>query len=576
MVTVGGTIWDAPARRNAVHEPSLRPREDSQSRDEDCFDSDSLRCGQKPLHIVPQLEPGRGLVLTSTIVLLIFRISYLCLCPLELVPDEAYYWDWSRFPDLSYSSKPQMVAWIIALATLFEPSTEIAIRVPAALLGTVGQWMVYELARRLYGHRAAVWAFTIIATSPGMMALCLLMTIDAPFLLLWTVSIYCLWRMFEFDRTDSRWLLPAIAATGAGLLTKQTTLGVFPLTILFLSLNSIDRCRLKSLPFWIWISGSSLFLIPVVVWNWRHDWITFKHTLNHFNPGSASLVQHLLMFLEFGMTQFGLLSPIIAGFVALTATVLTIRIRSLPKRERFLICFGGLPAFAVALLSAFQRVQPNWAVALHLASVILVSAWYCGHFSLSRKLDSTRQWIPHGVALGAILSMAIALVPFLIPGSSMAGSNLDPTVRLRGWREMCQQASTRIESLKSERELIIIAATARGPVSELAFYLPGQPRVYRWNMGGVVDSQHDIWGGPLDAIGRDALIVMDDEPVIPRQLADAFTSVEELDPIIVSLGPTKRRRYRIWRGIHLNAWPVSRSSASLKAVRLQNSSQQSR
>ena len=34
-------------------------------------------------------------------------------CPLDLAPDEAHYWDWSRHLDWSYYSKGPLVAWLI-------------------------------------------------------------------------------------------------------------------------------------------------------------------------------------------------------------------------------------------------------------------------------------------------------------------------------------------------------------------------------------------------------------------------------------------------------------------------------
>ena len=36
---------------------------------------------------------------------------FLWKCPLDLAPDEAHYWDWSRHLDWSYYSKGPLVAW---------------------------------------------------------------------------------------------------------------------------------------------------------------------------------------------------------------------------------------------------------------------------------------------------------------------------------------------------------------------------------------------------------------------------------------------------------------------------------
>ena len=68
--------------------------------------------------------------------LLIFRLLYVATVPLDLVHDEAYYWDWSRQLDWGYYSKPPMVAWLIALSTWLAGPSTWAVRLPAVVLGT--------------------------------------------------------------------------------------------------------------------------------------------------------------------------------------------------------------------------------------------------------------------------------------------------------------------------------------------------------------------------------------------------------------------------------------------------------
>jgi 4-amino-4-deoxy-L-arabinose transferase-like glycosyltransferase len=523
------------------------------------------------LHIqspIRRLFPGseRGRVVASLLILMAVRVVYLLICPLELVPDEAYYWDWSRQLDWSYYSKPPLIAWLIALTIAVGGDSEFSIRLPAALLGTIGLAAVYELGRRMYNHRTGVWAMVIVAVSPGMTALCLLMTVDAPFLAAWTLAIYCLWQLFRTDEIQTRWLIPAVIVTGAGLLTKQTMFGLIPLTAIFLATSQKDRRKLAAWPFWTWALGSLACLWPVVWWNHSHNWITVSHTREHFGPQSQPLFRHLTLFLEFIATQFGVLSPMVCCSLLVVTAVMIRNFSDLPRRERFLICLGGMPITAVAILSFFQRVQPNWPVALHLTGVILLAAWTSGDLSLSTRLDLWRKWMSAGVALGAVLSLSVAIVPLVIPSTSLAGTKLDPTIRLRGWRELGNQVAHRMQLISGDQELLVVAATSRGPVSELAYYLPGKPRVYRWNSGEVIDSQHDVWGGPKNCAGRDALIITDQGAPLPERLANAFLTLEELDPIVVSLGRDKTRHFRVWRGGSLRAWPERSKSVSTVAM----------
>ena len=511
-------------------------------------------------------ESERCRVAGGLLMLLVVRVVYLITCPMELIPDEAYYWDWSRQLDWSYYSKPPLIAWLIAFATSLGGDSEFSIRLPATVLGTLGLWMVYELGRRMYGPKTAFWALLAVAASPGMTALSMLMTTDAPFLTAWTLSVYCLWRMLETDTPDIRWLFPAIVATGAGLLAKQTALGLFPLAVMFLASGTADRPKLKSVAFWLWLIGSASCLLPVIWWNHSHGWMTVEHTRDHFSLQTISLFRHLTLFLEFVGSQYGILSPVVCGLSLLVTGVLLTRLSSLQRRERFLLCFGGLPLVAVFALSFFQRVQPNWPVALHLTSFILLAAWSCGDASLSPRWDVFRKWLPPGIALGVAMSVAVALVPFVLPGSPLSGTKLDPTGRLRGWKDFATQVADKLALFPHGEEVLVVAVTARAPVSELAYYLPGKPRVYRWNSGEVVDSQHDVWDGPTEGAGRDALIVTDEMSPVPARLATAFMTLEELGPIVVTIGPTRIRRYRAWRGGTLRAWPERFVATSTLAI----------
>src|SRR6516162_4147232 len=53
-----------------------------------------------------------GLILGSAAL----HLAYLAHdCPLDLAPDEAHYWDWSRHLDWSYYSKGPLVAYLIRI-----------------------------------------------------------------------------------------------------------------------------------------------------------------------------------------------------------------------------------------------------------------------------------------------------------------------------------------------------------------------------------------------------------------------------------------------------------------------------
>src|SRR5438067_13939778 len=75
-------------------------------------------------------------------------------CPLDLAPDEAHYWHWSRNPDWSYYSKGPLVAWLIRgscelfgdLSVRLVGTEMLAVRLPAVASHAVLLAGLYVLA----------------------------------------------------------------------------------------------------------------------------------------------------------------------------------------------------------------------------------------------------------------------------------------------------------------------------------------------------------------------------------------------------------------------------------------------
>lgn len=492
-----------------------------------------------------------------------WRTLMQCVTPLELCADEAYYWDWSRQLDWGYYSKPPMIAWIIAAATRVGGSSELAIRFPAVLLSTIGLWPVFRLASSQFDARIGFWTVVAVAATPGMAAMSLLMTIDAPFLCAWAFAVWCAWELLAPEEPEWRWVLPAIASTGLGLLSKQSMLAIFPLTGLWLILQSSERRKLLSPKVWTWWAGSLACLTPVLVWNAQHQWITVQHTGEHFQSKGATWARQVTWFAEFWGSHFGVISPLSCGLMIVLTIGGLLSWTQVDRRVRFLLCLGVVPMLGVTVLSATQRVQPNWPAGFVLTSFILLAAWGCGECSWRPLGAWSRRWFSAAVAVGACLTLGVYLVPLTVPNSTLAGGPMDPTVRLRGWESLSGQVGAELSSLREPDHPLLIAATGRGPVSLLAYYLPGQPRVYRWNPTGIVESQHEVWGGPKeDRRGADALIFTHVGQEVPRELAAAFATVERGTIKESHLGGRRWERLQVWRGSGYRGWPqISQSSA---------------
>jgi dolichol-phosphate mannosyltransferase len=98
---------------------------------------------------------------------------------LDLIPEEAYYWNYSQHLDFGYLDHPPMVAWLIWLGTKFAGDTEFAVRVGAFLIWSIAAFFCYQLTCTIYRKKTvlvvpAFLAFYHFSLRPAFM------TPDAP------------------------------------------------------------------------------------------------------------------------------------------------------------------------------------------------------------------------------------------------------------------------------------------------------------------------------------------------------------------------------------------------------------
>ncbi len=484
--------------------------------------------------------------------LLVLRIAYAAVVPIDLVHDEAYYWDWSRRLDWCYYSKPPMVAWLVAASTqLFGPST-LAVRLPAVLLGTGGLVLVYLLASQLYDARTGFWAVLLSALCPGNAALSLMMTIDAPLLFFWCGGLLFFWNLVEQEpnRHPLVWVILASVSVGCGLLSKQTMVGFLALSAVFLLLSRKDRRLLKSWRYLAFVVGSLSFLLPVIWWNYQHQWITLQHTGGHFQREPATLLRHVAYLSEFIAVQFVVVSPITCALLFIVAACSVRWHHQLARPELFLLTFSLLPLAAVYLLALKQRVEPNWPAPFYVSGIILLAAWLQRSTALGNVFGRRQMWSRRACMTGAGTMLVAYLLPF---GWGLEGSKFDPVVRLRGWRQLGAAVGEEMDKLPDEPSFVWVVG-GRAMASELAFYVPRQPRVFLWDGMPGITSQYDLWGDPQEEDGRHALIVTGPHGP-PPAVSQRFDSVRPLTEVDVPVGHGRSRHCFLWHGARLRKEP---------------------
>ena len=100
--------------------------------------------------------------------LLALRIAAIHFAKIDLVPDEAQYWTWSRELAFGYFSKPPMIAWVIRGISEVCGNSEACVRSASPLLYTLTSIILFFTARVLpqttsLNHQIKAGAATLMA-----------------------------------------------------------------------------------------------------------------------------------------------------------------------------------------------------------------------------------------------------------------------------------------------------------------------------------------------------------------------------------------------------------------------------
>ncbi len=525
-------------------------------------------------------NPYSTVLLISLLSLSLFRIYYITQGTIDLSPDEAHYWEWSRRLDLSYYSKGPMIAYLIAFGTAIFGDNVFGIRIMAVVSSVLSSIFMYLLGRQLFDERTGVASAILMQIIPLYSAFGVLFTIDSPFIFFWMLSLYLFYRAVEQQSSSSAlntsellpfrtsaliyWLLLGISI-GLGLLTKYTMAFFYICGFLFLLASKQYRYLL--LTRWPYISFilSLVVFSPVVVWNADHNWVTLRHT-----AGQAHISEQLSVvssqwsknFLEFLGSQVGIITPVI--FILMIFALFKLKNEAkklqqiakdsennppsppfnkggkvgLTKRYNgdFLFWFS-IPIIVFFMLKSLHgKVQANWALPGYATGFVAVSALFIGRW------ESVKKRVRWTIIVGAVLSLSTTVIAHSLPILKLP-SNLDPSARIRGWKELGKEVSRLSDELSKEGPFFIFSDRYQVS-SELAFYVKNHPVTYCVNLGRRMN-QYDLWPGFNNLIHFNAVFVTIDIAQMPDAFITAFDRCEKKTFTVYTEG-RKLRDYSIF------------------------------
>jgi 4-amino-4-deoxy-L-arabinose transferase-like glycosyltransferase len=285
-----------------------------------------------------------------------------------LMPDEAYYHEWSQRLDWWYFSKGPGIALIMRAGTALFGHTEFGIRFFAPLFGLGTSLLLYWLAKRIYDARVAFWTVIVMSVTPLFNAGSLLMTIDGPSIFFWAASLCTLWLALEKSPAFSWWWAITGLLTGIGFLCKMTNAAFFASAFLLVVMTARYRGDFIERGFWSMLLVFVPFLVPFILWNRERGWPTTTHLAARGGLDAPWWDFDFKAFGEFVVFHFGVYSPLIF-FTMLMALVAT----TAPSFGRWMRAVfrsvAGLPA----------SLRSSWVGWLVLA-LLLLAMWMAGNF----------------------------------------------------------------------------------------------------------------------------------------------------------------------------------------------------
>jgi undecaprenyl-diphosphatase len=461
---------------------------------------------------------------------------------MELSPDEAHYWEWSRRLDWSYYSKGPFVAYLIALSTAVGGATELFVRLPAVALSCATTIVVFRLSKALFGDaRLGLAIAMLLHIVPVFAAGSILMTIDPPLVFCWTLMLWWVYRAV----TEARpiWWYAAGVALACGLLSKYA-MGFLVVSLgLFLATSARYRHWLGRREPYLMLAIGLAGFSPVILWNLQHGAVSLKHVMGQAEIQQGGQVSFSLStFGEFIGSQAVILSPLLFGWMLVAMVVVAWHGWRRGDDRWLLLVWGWAPTFTLMLgLSLRQKVQANWAAPAYVTALIAATAYLAERWRM-RSTPWGRRARVAAVSVACALALVLTVAfhdPTLFTRLGFPPS-ADPLARLKGWRTL----AAAVDALAARMPRAPFLLSDRYQISsELAFYATMQPQTYNINLGRRLN-QYDLWDGLPSLVGRDAIYVQPDNDHLPQALRMAFLTCAEPQAVLIEeMGRELKRFY---------------------------------
>lgn len=368
----------------------------------------------------------------------------------ELFGDEAFYWLEGQHLDWSYAELPGFTAWLSALAEAVFPHHPMCLRLLPWLASLSLPFLGLAIARLLNeqsNNRHAAW---LMMSLPMMAVVSTLALPDIWLLLFGLLAVYLLLRAIQYGATRDYILLGIVVSLGINVHLRFWLIAGLLAVVAISQLHkkpNFGRLLSISLPL------ALLGLLPVLWFNWQHDFPLLNFQLKQRHPWSFQ-AQHSL----FIPLQWLLSSPLVFMLWLYLAYSLY-RQQTLSAAQKLVFRLALLHWFIYVILGFFSdnvRLNVHWPLFSYL---LLFTAIGTIH---ARKL--TLLAIASGVLSQFLLILCLLYWQQQSPPSQL---NQRITNNATGWKQLSQKTAEWLQ----KKHYSLVVTDHFMTAAELAYYL---------------------------------------------------------------------------------------------------------
>ena len=475
------------------------------------------------------LSPGgpevRSRELAIGLIVYAFALRLVYAGSVELLPEETYYWNYSRHLDIGYLDHPPLVSWLIRLGTDVFGQSQFGVRIGALCCGVVTSVFAYRLARNLFGETSALAALVLAQLLPFFFLSGLLMTPDAGLTAAWAASLYYLERALVAGRPSAWWR--AGISMGIGVISKYSIGLLAPVILLFMLKDGQSRQWWRRREPYVAALLALAVFSPVILWNAQHDWASFAFQTSRRLAEAPRFALHKLI-----ASALVLITPTGVLAVALFFVGAPRADGDDARRKLFMSAAILVPLAVFAIFSLRHEVKLDWTGAPWTAALPIMASSMVAAGAGSKGIRSWVRgaWPPTLVATLLICAAGLHYLTLGLPGLGY-GKHMELVPV--GWRELGLRISDAAARVRAETgsEPLLVGMDRYAIASELEFYADPAQETSSGHLFGGMGLMYERWTPPEHEEGRTLLLVAWDAADLTGSAveshAERFGPVEE-------------------------------------------------